>query len=495
MLTFVPTKVKAKKQITIQNGDDEIWVAQLPSGTLANKTKLICDELNSITSMLGEDFEKDFIDMIEEFKVQYLSDPIIALIDKYYPAVKDYINKNGYKETQKGHSKLFMTQDEIDVLLSSCVMCKYAILFLSQLDSYHAKQVITKIYEPMIEKDLVKKLLNLIASKITPFRHSDTKMWAFLKLVVSKTPETHTTGLLAFILKSILPICTIDRNPVVYILSVAGECIKWVVHGVYDPPEFSRTIPSSITDISNALDNIISMKMIEYVKHWCISNSSKDIIPLIDRASYTTQFQLLIVKIFKNLFNVSGSIIKRLSPSEIYYICLFMQLGSKMLDEKEKLPDLDIDPNDYKFTFQYNNSYQTATVPIANHPIKLLHRHRALGSLLRLIPYQKRSSSASQSYTSILLHLPLSGIYSHDHLNKMICEIFSDLNSYKYIDLDSGKMCTFNSKTIILDLIALLYQHYKFDIYKLLNPMRSLLVDQNLSSSYDNVDRITAMAF
>jgi len=482
-LVFECKKVKKKQHVAIINNDEEIWEANLPSDTIRNKCKLIVGDLNKVTSSI-DGMADDLVEVISEFKTQYLSDPIVKFIDKYYPAVLEFVKEYGYKETQQGHSKLFMTPEEIEYVLAAGVMCKYAILFLSHLDSYHGKQVITAVYRPLIENDLIRKLLHLIASKITPFRHSDTKMWAFLKLVVSKTPETHTTGLLAFILKSILPICTLDRNPIVYILSVAGECIKWVVHGVYDPPEFSRNIPSSVTDISNALDNIVSMKVIEQVKVWCINNSNrKDITDLISQASYNTLMQLLIVKLFKNLFNISGSVVKRLAPDEIFYICYFMYKASKYICENNPqcLEPIECDIKT-TYTININKSYTTVTIPITTHPIRSFANTKGIGKLLTLIPYQKKSATPSYSLSSALLYLPINSTYTKYYLHKQISEICTDINSYKYLDIDTSKVVTYNSKLIGLDLIALIYQHYKFDMFKLLEPIRDLVTDSNVTA-------------
>lgn len=515
---YKPNKKTVKINIINSDTNESIWYADLPSTSLKNKCKFIIDDLNLLVREI-DGLGSAFAQTIIQFKKDLLSDPIVNFIEQWYPAIIDYVLKYGYKETQKGQSALFMNPDEISDVLTVCMMSKFAVLFIASLEEYHQKQVYKALYKPLVEKKLINKILGLLGSKISPFRHTDTKMWLFLKLVVAKTPETHTFDLLWFSLQNVFPVCSINQNPIVYLLSVANECVKWIVHGVYSPPEFSRSVPTSVTDVSNALNNVASMKIIELVKQWCLHNTSESrrdrIVNQLANCEYSTSIQLLMVKIFKNIFNIAGSIIKGLSPEDIAYICWFLYKGSYTLcaynikqieQDKEKyhnwmhpstLSNIQYNDLDNK-KGRHNNKRLSSSPPwasielnLSRHPLEILSKP-GLGKLLKCIPIAKQKGSSISVNELLLLSLPinLKGISIKKIARDLLKQTFQDVNLYSYIDIETDQPYTPHISKCMLDLLTLLYHKTVYEgLYDMLQPLTSLIRESSLSNIDESVKK------
>jgi len=167
---------------------------------------------------------KEYLDIVINVQKTKMPYSLLAFIESIDDVIRDFVAEYGFKQTEEAKTELFVTQDEIDQLLILSMRVKLMLPYLVYLDSTDILKELAK------DVTIGSKLFRLISNRLMPFKHNDKAAWNFLKMSMFDNIDVYAMVLLAFIQKKVLLLCNVDRNPIVFILSIASDCIRWMSH-------------------------------------------------------------------------------------------------------------------------------------------------------------------------------------------------------------------------------------------------------------------------
>ena len=275
----------------------------------------VAEEVNKMTKYFSKDETKKYIDSLKESISSELAEPLLVCLKKdLHDSIVRYVKENGFKLTETGRTSIFVTQKEIDelhVLACKTRLALPLIIAIPKLEDHILKE---------LGKDVScgDKLYKLVRNKLAPFKLQDETMWRFMKMTMFDDIETYALYILAFIQRRVLMSCQVDKNPIVYIISVAGECIKWMTHQtgplstdqVKSNPVFTFTQSKSMATIGQLRNVLLS---------WF---KPEPLLTEIENASIISPVQDIWIKLIRKVLPI-----KRVDASAAAIISIFCAKG------------------------------------------------------------------------------------------------------------------------------------------------------------------------
>ena len=284
MLQFVA----GKQSIIIKSSttNKEYFVCECdPSHYSKRYLDVITSELTEFSQyMTNERLNYEFMEILntckEKKSVKELCDFICNQLDD---VITKFIDEKGYKEQEAAKTILFVEQWEIDSILKYSVRAKLALLIFAQYPELEMDAL--KMISSCIKKSTSDKLFRLILNRVGTIKF-DQVSWNFLKHVLFDSVDTYTIHFYAFIQKQVLATLQISKNPIVYILSVASDCMKWMNHVDTKPyTDFDRNQPLFKRNKQylyfDNFDNSIETRITELIQSQCHNNISYFTIPTV----------------------------------------------------------------------------------------------------------------------------------------------------------------------------------------------------------------------
>lgn len=222
--------------------------------SITKKFNLIQEFVEDMCSVVPE-FSYWFKDLIESYAQSgYNSELILEAAPDMVRYSKEYIeNKcidqkgeevklteyykkftNNFKKSKT--SIVFDHNDIVAIMIAACAFKMYSIICYDERME-PPKNIHRKIYEtllsPCIEIGTTNKIFELLRARTFKSSITDRYMWDFIKMSINVTPETHIMGRYNFFLENMIPLLSIYRNPVHYIVSVIDDSIKWIFRDAY----------------------------------------------------------------------------------------------------------------------------------------------------------------------------------------------------------------------------------------------------------------------
>jgi len=187
---------------------------------------IIVQDINRVIEFLSDEQQKMLFDAIRHLHQTRMYDSLIDVILSLDDAIYQCIDKYGFKLKEEARTKLFFNQEEMNELLKVSLRCKLALpACIVQMNI--ETDILSKLATD-IDPEIGSKLYKLIYNKLTPFKMSDTAMWNFLRMTMFGDIDVYAVMLLAFVQQRILISCEISKNPLVFILTVARDCMRWM---------------------------------------------------------------------------------------------------------------------------------------------------------------------------------------------------------------------------------------------------------------------------
>ncbi len=250
------TKESTKKYLFFK---DEKLIApiNLITSTVTNKYHIITDFIEDMSKKLGVEFDEWLVHFVTGYKQAYDSPPppldssaeaendfvfLEQNLDKIKNYVKEYIDLLdidfskyvNMNKVKKG--SILFEEDEIKkIIIISGYLKIYSLISNStiKLGSRLDNKIYDKLVREIVTEDIISKLYTIIKTKTFRYSLTDRYMWDYLKLMQSKTVDTYVVEIFNFIMNQILILCEVDKNPIVYFVSIVDESVKWFLRSVY----------------------------------------------------------------------------------------------------------------------------------------------------------------------------------------------------------------------------------------------------------------------
>ncbi len=95
------------------------------------------------------------------------------------------------------------------------------------------KEIYNTLAKNLIRSDVTNKIFDVIKTRTFKYNMSDRFMWEYIKTLHGKDMNVHIIETFNFIMNNIIILCEVDKNPIVYFVSVIEESIKWFLKSVY----------------------------------------------------------------------------------------------------------------------------------------------------------------------------------------------------------------------------------------------------------------------
>ena len=274
MLQFVADTQNASIIIKSSITNKEYFVCTCdPTHYAKRYLNVITSELTEFGQyMTNERLNYEFMEILntckEKKSVKELCDFICNQLDS---VITKFVTDKGYKEQEAAKTVLFVEQWEIDSILKYSVRAKLALLIFAQYPDLELDAL--KLIASCIKKTTSDKLFRLILNRVGTIKF-DQVSWNFLKHVLFDNTDTYTIHFYAFIQRQVLTTLQISRNPIVYILAVASDCMKWMNHVDTKPyTDFEPTHPIFVHKRQHLcfdeLDSNMEQRISELVRSQC----------------------------------------------------------------------------------------------------------------------------------------------------------------------------------------------------------------------------------
>jgi len=237
------TQVNSKSWKMENNGKE--FQLDLVTSSITNKFFIITDYIERLSNHHGEDFDKWFIDLFENYKNN--KENRYQLLDNNTDKIKSFVNTylddmnfdydRFVDESKATKSTIMFYAEDIRMIINLSCYLKIYVLFSNtedmSLPSFLHMRIYNKLAKEILGSDVIFKIFNIIKTKTFRYNLTDKAMWNYIKVVECKTIESHVIEIFNFITNSILVLCKEDNNPIAYFVGVVDESVKWFLRSVY----------------------------------------------------------------------------------------------------------------------------------------------------------------------------------------------------------------------------------------------------------------------
>jgi len=231
------------KKYSIFDGEEKIVELNFVQTSLTNKFNII----SGFIERMSEDSE-EFTNWFKNFIIEYYSElEKFKVLEKNIEKIKTFVNnfidkqninfEDFVDESKSKKNSILFTPDEIELIIKTSSYLKiYSILSNSEqlsLDYRSHKFIYNMICSEIMDSNIVSKIFTIIKTKTYRYNITDKFMWEYIKNVQCKSIDDHVTEIFNFVMNNILILCEETKNPIIYILSVVDESVKWFLRTIY----------------------------------------------------------------------------------------------------------------------------------------------------------------------------------------------------------------------------------------------------------------------
>jgi len=230
------------KNLEIFADEEKFLEITLNSSTITNKYFIVTNFIENI-SKTCQGFDEWFKTFLEEYATEIERYPII---EKNIENLKNFVNQylkeinidysQFVDESKAKKTSILFNKEEIEKIIRlSCYLKVYSLIFNSnlKLDQRLHRKIYNELAAEVLNSEAVTKIFNIIKTKTFRYNLTDKYMWDFIKMIQCKTIDVHIIEIFNFIMNSILVLCEVDKNPIIYFVSVVQESINWFLRSVY----------------------------------------------------------------------------------------------------------------------------------------------------------------------------------------------------------------------------------------------------------------------
>ena len=237
---FLSCVDEKKRRWLLVCGPRQYELELIPS-SVTNKFKIVSDLIEEMKYIEG--FENWFSDLLSSYFDTQNSEIVLNNADKFIEYASIYIeDKNidysGYTRIDKiSKTSIVFDKEHIkSILVISTALKLYSILKYDKTlrvpEDMH-KEIYNRMVQPCIKKGSVENIYKLVRSRVCRSLVTDRRMWDFLRLTISESPESYMLKLFDFLMVNLFGILSVDKNPIPCIVSVIDDSLNWTMRSVF----------------------------------------------------------------------------------------------------------------------------------------------------------------------------------------------------------------------------------------------------------------------
>lgn len=238
---------KGPREWSFNYGDKDPIVIRLQTSSITNKFSIITEFIEMLNKKFS-DFGEWFFNFLNECQdIETREDTVMKNINIIKKYVDEYIDTCDVdfstfvdESKAKKSSILFSVAEIIEIIKLSGYLKIYSVLFNSEevsLGRRVHKEVYNEFASKTIEMGIASKILDLIKAKTFSFNLTDKFMWDYVKNVKAKDLDTHIIEIFNYIMRDIVVLCEINKNPITFFIGVSNSHVLWTLRGVYKHSE------------------------------------------------------------------------------------------------------------------------------------------------------------------------------------------------------------------------------------------------------------------
>ena len=246
-----------KWDLIYTNNDEEHVVVSLNliNSSLTNKFNVVADLIEDMNDVVSE-FSGWYIDLIDKYKdseynsmiVVDSANEIMKMAESYIENKRVMIKKKGCEKVEGSLNELFDTfvdvkkasktsilfevKDIRAIALSSTALKIYS-LFQYDSEMQIPENINRKLYDifikPCVDAGTTAKIFELIRSKTYKSSITDRYIWDIIRMVVLDTPENYVMTKFNFLMRNLISILSVEKNPVLYLIGFIDYAIRWLM--------------------------------------------------------------------------------------------------------------------------------------------------------------------------------------------------------------------------------------------------------------------------
>jgi len=251
-------KNKRKWNLVYIEDEEETVIVELTlvTSSLTNKFIVIqklFEEMNDIVPEFSgwyRDIVREYID--SGYNAEIIMDSVPEMINmaSEYLENKTVFNRDNVEVPLLTHfesfvdlkkasktSILFEVADIKAISLTSTALKIYSIFCYDvnlKVPENIDRLIYDKMIHPCVEAGTTTKIFELIRSRTYRSSITDRFMWDMIKLMVSETPESYVMTTFNFLMKNLISIISVEKNPVLYLIGTIDYAIKWLMASAYE---------------------------------------------------------------------------------------------------------------------------------------------------------------------------------------------------------------------------------------------------------------------